>query len=239
MSGDKSRLLLIEDELPIRKFLRVTLEQHLYDCMEAGTGKEALVMAAEYPPDVVVLDLGLPDMNGIEVLTRLREWSKAPVIVLTARGQESDKVAVLDAGADDYVTKPFGVNELLARIRVALRHSSTPDGSPEFCVGDLRVDLLHRRVFSHGQERHLTPIEYRLLTTLVKHAGKVLTHQQLLKEVWGPGTAFETHYLRVYMAQLRRKLEKDPADPAYLLTEAGVGYRLVAEAPTSRPPPSS
>jgi two-component system KDP operon response regulator KdpE len=232
MSTDKPRILLIEDEAPIRKFLRVTLTHHQFDLLEAEKGEEGLVKAAEYVPDVVLLDLGLPDVDGIAVIRRFREWSKTPVIILTARGQESDKVAALDAGADDYVTKPFGVPELLARIRVALRHAAQTPGQPEestFIVGELSVDLLHRRVTVRGSDVHLTPIEYRLLTTLVKHAGKVLTHQQLLKEIWGPGCSQEVHYLRVHMAQLRRKIEVDPADPRFLHTEPGVGYRLVSE----------
>lgn len=232
MLSDKPRILLIEDEAPIRKFLRVSLAHHQFDLLEAEKGEEGLVKAAEYVPDIVLLDLGLPDLDGIEVIRKLREWSQVPVIILTARGQESDKVAALDAGADDYVTKPFGVPELLARIRVALRHAtraSGPSEEPTFTVGDLSVDLLHRRITVRGNEVHLTPIEYRLLTTLVRHAGKVLTHQQLLKEVWGPGSTQETHYLRVHMAQLRRKIERDAADPHYLLTEPGVGYRLISD----------
>lgn len=232
MQHSKTRILLVEDEAPIRKLLRVTLSHHGYECIEAQSGDEGLLKAAEYPPDVVILDLGLPDMEGVEVLRRFREWSKAPVIVLTARGMEAEKVGVLDAGADDYVTKPFGANELLARIRVALRHSTRAgkeSPEPEFQVGELKVDLLHRRVFVAEKETHLTPIEYRLLTTLIKHAGMVLTHQHLLKEVWGPGTTQEVHYLRVYMAQLRQKLEENPADPKYLMTEPGVGYRLLSD----------
>ncbi len=229
---DKPRILVIEDEVAIRKLLRVSLTHHQFECIEAETGEDGLARAAEYVPDVVILDLGLPDMDGLSVIRRMREWAKMPIIVLTARGQEGDKVSALDAGADDYVTKPFGVQELLARLRVALRHSSTgntPESETSFTVGDLRVDFLHRRIFTGDTEVHLTPIEYRLLTTLVKHAGKVLTHQQLLKEVWGPETSQETHYLRVYMAQLRRKLEVNSADPKYLLTEPGVGYRFAGD----------
>ncbi len=183
-------------------------------------------------PDLVVLDLGLPDMDGLEVIRQLRGWSAVPIIILSARQQEGDKVLALDAGADDYLTKPFGVAELLARIRVALRHAtrSTSDSeSPIFEVGDLRVDLSLRQVIVEGKEVHLTPIEYKLLVTLVHHAGKVLTHRHLLREVWGPGYAEESHYLRVYVAQLRRKLEADPARPRYLITEPGVGYRLRVE----------
>ena len=225
-------IVLIEDEPQIRRFLRVTLAGQEYRLFEAVTGADGLVEAATRQPDVVIVDLGLPDMDGIEVIRRLREWTAVPIIVLSARGQEGDKVAALDAGADDYVSKPFGVGELLARIRVALRHAAgAPRGGDDavFAVGDLRVDLARRHVFVGGKEVHLTPIEYKLLTTLVRHAGKVLTHGQLLKEVWGPSHGEEAHYLRVYMAQLRRKLEADPTRPRYLLTEPGVGYRLAAE----------
>lgn len=224
-------VVLIEDEAPIRRFLRVTLETQGYRLFEATTGADGLVEAASRQPDVVIVDLGLPDMDGVQVIRRLREWTSVPVIVLSARGQERDKVAALDAGADDYVSKPFGANELLARIRVALRHAAGA-ARPEdavFSVGDLRVDLGRRRVALAGQEVRLTPIEYKLLTMLVHHAGKVLTHRQLLKEVWGPSHVEQAHYLRVYMAQLRRKLEADPTRPRYLLTEPGVGYRLAAE----------
>lgn len=225
-------IVLIEDEAPIRRFLRATLLSQGYRLFEATTGADGLVEAATRQPDVVIVDLVLPDIDGIEVIRRLREWTAVPVIVLSARGQERDKVAALDAGADDYVSKPFGVSELMARIRVALRHGAGATRSGDdavFSVGDLRVDLARRHVFIAGNEAHLTPTEYRLMTTLVRHAGKVLTHRQLLKEVWGPSHADEAHYLRVYMAQLRRKLEADPTRPRYLLTEPGVGYRLAAE----------
>ena len=180
----------------------------------------------------MIVDLGLPDIDGREVITRLREWSAVPIIVLSARGQEPDKVAALDAGADDYLSKPFGVGELLARMRVALRHGARGDQESvesTLTVGDLQIDLGRRRVLVQGAEVHLTPIEYRLLATLVKHAGKVVTHRQLLREVWGPNAEDQSHYLRVYMAHLRRKLETNPAQPRYLLTEAGVGYRLLTE----------
>jgi two-component system KDP operon response regulator KdpE len=233
IATNKPRILVIEDEAPIRKLLRVALTHHDYELIEASNGKEGLVRAAEFPPDVVILDLGLPDMEGIAVLRSLREWSKSPVIVLTARGHEAEKVTVLDAGADDYVTKPFGANELIARIRVALRHSSRGEAGqqePVFRSGDLRVDQANRRVFVRESEVHLTPIEYRLLSVLIGQAGKVLTHQYLLKEVWGPGHSQETHYLRVHMAQLRRKIERSSADPRHLLTEPGVGYRLISDA---------
>jgi two-component system KDP operon response regulator KdpE len=222
-------VVLIEDEVPIRRFLRVTLDSHGYRLYEAATGADALVEVASRQPDVVILDLGLPDMDGLEVIRRVREWTAVPIIVLSARGQERDKVAALDAGADDYIAKPFGADELLARIRVALRHAAgaTREGAEaKFAVGGLEVDLARRQVRRDGHEIHLTPTEYRLLTTLVRHAGKVLTHRQLLNDVWGPSHAEEAHYLRVYMAQLRRKLEADPAQPRYLLTEPGVGYRL-------------
>ncbi|HVX60537.1 MAG TPA: winged helix-turn-helix domain-containing protein, partial [Pirellulales bacterium] len=183
--------------------------------------------------DLVILDLGLPDKDGLEVLRSLREWLAAPVIVLSARGQEKDKIAALDSGADDYLTKPFGMGELLARVRVALRHASRAAGAgksePRFTVGELTVDFSARRVFLQDKEVRLTPIEYRMLSVLAQHAGKVLTHRQLLKEVWGPGNAEEVHYLRVFMAGLRRKLEATPSQPRYLLTEQGVGYRLADE----------
>jgi len=224
-------IVLIEDEPQIRRFLRATLVSQGYRLFEAATGADGLVEAATRQADVVIVDLGLPDMDGLEVIRRLREWATVPIIVLSARGQERDKVTALDAGADDYVSKPFSAGELLARIRVALRHAAgaVREDEARFTVGDLQVDLAHRRVFATGKEVHLTPIEYKLLTTLVRHAGKVLTHRQLLKEVWGPSHSEEAHYLRVYMAQLRRKLEANPARPRYLLTEPGVGYRLASE----------
>jgi len=224
--------VVIEDEPPIRRFLRATLDGQGYRVFEAGTGEAGLVEAATRQPDVVIVDLGLPDIDGLEVIRRLREWSTVPIVVLSARGQEQDKIAALDAGADDYLSKPFGVGELLARMRVALRHAARfgqDAGESSFTQGDLSVDLARRRVLMHGQEVHLTPIEYRLLTSLVRHAGKVLTHRQLLKEVWGPSHTGETHHLRVHMAQLRRKLEVDSARPRYLLTEPGVGYRLAVD----------
>ncbi len=225
-------VLVIEDEPQIRRFLRPTLVSQGYRMLEAETGEAGLVEAASRQPDVVVLDLGLPDVEGLEVIRRLREWTAVPIIVLSARGQERDKIAALDAGADDYVAKPFAVGELLARLRVALRHgarSASGPGEASFSVGNVRVDLARRRVFVGDVEVHLTRTEYRLLTTLIRHAGKVLTHRQLLHEVWGPPYTAQTHYLRVYMGQLRHKLEADPARPRFLLTEPGVGYRLVTE----------
>jgi len=223
-------ILVIEDEQPIRRFLRASLTAEGYQVQEAEMGGQGLRLARQQPPDLVILDLGLPDVDGQEVLKSLREWFKAPIVVLSARGQESQKVNALDYGADDYVTKPFGVAELLARLRTALRHSSGGmEATPVYTLGELHVDLGARRVVVGGEEVHLTPLEYKLLATLIKHAGKVLTHRYLLQEVWGPGHAEETHYLRVFMANLRRKLEADPARPRYLLTEPAVGYRLAGE----------
>jgi two-component system KDP operon response regulator KdpE len=233
MSTSLPRLLIVEDETPMRKLLSAALASAGYQLDEADTGRHALQRAAQQPPDLVILDLGLPDMDGQEVLRQLREWLSAPVIILSARDQEQQKVTALDNGADDYLTKPFSTTELLARIRVALRHAarsgSAADNLSTYELGDLRVDMSARRVFVRGTEVHLTPIEFKLLTTLVRHAGKVLTHRHLLKEVWGPQRVDETHYLRVFMANLRRKLETDPARPRHLLTEQGVGYRLASE----------
>jgi two-component system KDP operon response regulator KdpE len=231
-SSGGSTVLVIEDDAQIQRFLRVALGSHGYHLFEATTGEAGLVETATRQPDIVILDLGLPDIDGLDVIRRLREWTALPIIVLSARGQERDKIAALDAGADDYVSKPFGVGELLARMRAALRHATrSPDevGESTFSIGDLHVDLPKRQVSVAGNQVHLTPIEYRLLTTLIRHAGKVLTHRQLLLEVWGPPYADQAHYLRVYMAQLRRKLEAVPARPRYILTEPGVGYRLAAE----------
>jgi two-component system KDP operon response regulator KdpE len=224
-------LLVIEDEPQMRHFLRVSLTANGFRFIEADSGAEGIVQAATRGPEVIVLDLGLPDIDGIQVVRRIREWSRVPIIVLSARGSERDKVDALDAGADDYLTKPFGVDELLARLRVALRHAAHIGPKPEdavFTVGDLRVDLAKRQVFVKGAEVHLTPLAYKLLVFLVQHAGKVVTHRQLLREVWGPNTT-ETHYLRVFMGQLRQKLESDPSHPRYLITEPGVGYRLRTE----------
>jgi len=230
--ADGPRILTIEDEAEIRRFLRVSLSHHGFRLLEAETGASGVLHAAQHQPDLILLDLGLPDMDGLEVIRQVREWSRVPIVVLSARGQEREKVTALDSGADDYLTKPFGIGELLARIRVALRHNLAGDrsaGEPVFAVDRLKVDLARRQVFVDGGEVHLTPTEYRLLTTLIKHAGKVITHRQLLKEVWGPDSVYETHYLRVFMAQLRQKIEADPARPRCLLTEPGVGYRLAAE----------
>jgi two-component system KDP operon response regulator KdpE len=225
-------ILVIEDDAQIRRFLRTTLISSGYRLLEATTASEGLRQTSLNHPDLIVLDLGLPDLDGLEVTRRLREWTQTPIIIVSVREQERDKVAALDVGADDYLTKPFGTNELLARIRVALRHALRAiqgDEEPVFTVGGLQMDLTHRQVFVEGVEVHLSPIEYKLLTTLVRYAGKVVTRHQLLKEVWGPAYAGEDHYLRVYMGQLRHKLEADPTRPRYLITEPGVGYRLKTE----------
>ena len=220
-------ILVVEDEAPMRRFLRTALEARGFRVVEAGTLREAESAAADDTPAAILLDLGLPDGDGLSLLARLREWSHAPVIVLSARDREQDKVTALDAGADDYLTKPFGTNELLARIRVALRHAHGQETEdPVVEIGPLRIDHARHEVTVGGDEVHLTPIEFRLLALLARHAGKVLTHRQLLLEVWGPSSTHQTHYLRVHMAALRRKIEKDPARPRWLATEAGVGYRL-------------
>ncbi len=229
MTNAKIAVLVIEDEASIRRFLKMTLTSHGYDFSEATSGQEGMMKVASEKPDIVFLDLGLPDIDGLEVTKQLREWTSTPIIVLSARGQEKDKVEALDAGADDYLTKPFGVAELLARARVALRRtlvSSTGEPQSTFNFGDVEVDFLKRQVTAKGVELHLTPIEYKLLATLIKYADRVVTHNHLLREAWGAEYSAETHYLRVYMAQLRRKLETNPAQPKYLITEPGVGYRL-------------
>lgn len=232
MSDAKSAgplVLIVDDEPQVRRYLRTSLQAHGYRTLEAATGAEALRMASQYVPDVVLLDLGLPDLDGTEVTRRMREWTRVPILVISARGQESDKVHALDAGADDYLTKPFGFAELLARVRVALRHAqiAPTDGSEStFTCGPLRLELALRRVFLADREIHLTPIEYKLLTTLARHAGKVVTHKQLLQEVWGPQSTEQNQYLRVYMTHLRRKLEPPESRTRIFKTEAGVGYRL-------------
>jgi two-component system KDP operon response regulator KdpE len=229
MSQDKGMILLIEDEPQMQRFLRIVLQGKGYCFIEAQTGQEGLVQAATRSPDIILLDLGLPDIDGLEVTRRLREWSDIPIIVLSAREQEQDKIKALDAGADDYLTKPFGAGELLARIRVAIRHKvmrQSTTGEPVFILDNLRIDMSRRQVFLNEQEVHLTPIEYKLLTVLIQNAGKVVTHNQLLKEAWGPSYTKETQYLRVYMTQLRHKLELDPARPRFLINEPGIGYRL-------------
>ncbi len=224
------KILVVDDEAAIRRFLRASLDPAQFTLVEAEDGATGLRAAATENPEVVLLDLGMPDMDGIEVARRLREWSAVPIIVLSARGQEADKIDALDAGADDYLTKPFGVGELFARIRVALRHAQKADPpDPVVRAGDLTIDLALRRVLRGDEEIHLTPNEYRLLAVLARHAGRVVTHKQLLREVWGEAYADESHYLRVYMGQLRHKLETDPGQPKALTTEPGVGYRLKTE----------
>jgi two-component system, OmpR family, KDP operon response regulator KdpE len=227
LTGAEPLILVVEDEAQMRHFLRVSLTGNGYRVVESETAEDALLQAAARNPEIILLDLGLPDQDGLSVTARLREWSSTPIIVISARGQEDDKIKALDAGADDYVTKPFGVGELLARIRVALRHkATTAAGSSQFVAGALKVDLGRRQVSVSDTEVHLTPIEYKLLTTLIKYAGRVVTHRQLLREVWGPNSSEQTQYLRVYMGQLRHKLEQNPSRPQYLLTEPGVGYRI-------------
>jgi len=225
----KPNALIIDDELQIRRLLRACLEGNGYRVLEAGTGQEGITQVAQHPPDLVLLDLGLPDMDGVAVLKRIREWSQVPVVVLSVRDREEDKVSALDNGADDYITKPFSSAELLARLRVAQRHALPAGESPVFRSGPLEVDLTARIVKRDGQEVKLTATEYSLLRFFVRHAGKVLTHRQILTEVWGPGYVDQTHYLRVYMAHLREKLEIDSAKPRLFTTEPGVGYRLFAE----------
>ncbi len=225
-------VLVVEDEAQMRRFLRVSLTNHGYRVLEAERGQLALDLATSHNPDIVLLDLGLPDMDGLTVTQALRSWMKAPLLVLSARGQEDDKIKALDAGADDYVTKPFSMGELLARMRVALRHArerGEASGTSVLAFGELRIDLGARLVFVADREIHLTPHEYKLLVVLAQNAGRVMTHQHLLKEVWGPNHGGDTQYLRVYMGQLRRKLEATPARPRYLVTEPGVGYRMRAE----------
>ena len=222
-------ILIIEDEAPMRRFLRTTLRAQGYQAVEAASAREGMAHAAGRNPDVILLDLGLPDADGLDTTRELRLLTRAPVIVLSARGQEADKVTALDRGADDYLTKPFGVSELLARVRVALRRAALPSNAPAqevFEVGNLRVDLLRREVRRDGAEVHLTPTEYKLLTALIREAGRVVTHRKLLEEVWGTNYLDQGHYLRVYMGQLRHKLEPDPSRPRLLTTEPGIGYRL-------------
>jgi two-component system KDP operon response regulator KdpE len=220
-------VLVIEDEVQMRRFLRASLTNNGYQVYESETAADGLAQAASRSPDLVLLDLGLPDQDGLLVTENLRQWAKMPIIVLSARGKEEDKIKALDAGADDYLTKPFGIGELLARIRVALRHTARSEsGASQFAMGDVKVDLAKRQVTKGDQEVHLTPIEYKLLATLIKYEGRVITHRQLLREVWGLNSSEQTQYLRVYMAQLRHKLEDSPSRPRFLMTEPGVGYRL-------------
>ncbi|MHB1591693.1 MAG: two-component system response regulator KdpE [Sulfuricella sp.] len=230
MSENTPVIVLVEDDKQIRRFVRAALEAEGCHVFEAETVRQGLVEAGTRKPDMVILDLGLPDRDGIEFIRDLRGWSGLPIVVLSARSDETDKIAALDAGADDYLTKPFSVGELLARVRVALRHrDKTGDGATVVEFGGVRVDLANRIVKRDGLQIHLTPIEYRLLTLLIRDAGKVLTQRQILREVWGPSHIESSHYLRIYMGQLRHKLEDNPAQPRWLLTEVGVGYRLAVE----------
>jgi len=227
LSEPQPTVLVIEDEVQMRRFLRASLSNNGYQVYESETAADGLAQAASRNPDLVLLDLGLPDQDGLVVTERLREWARMPIIVISARGKEEDKIKALDVGADDYLTKPFGIGELLARIRVALRHSARSEsGESQFTMGDVKVDLSRRQVLKAEQEVHLTPIEYKLLATLIKYEGRVITHRQLLREVWGLNSSEQTQYLRVYMAQLRHKLETNPSRPQFLTTEPGVGYRL-------------
>jgi len=220
--------LVIDDEPQIRRLLRVTLEANGYEVFDAATGQDGIVQAAQCRPEIILLDLGLPDLDGVEVLKRIREWSRVPVIILSVRDREHDKIAALDAGADDFVTKPFGSGELLARLRTTLRRSQPPAAEAIFRAGKVEVDFAARIVRKNGAEVKLMPTEYALLRLLVVHAGKVLTHRQLLTEVWGPNAVEQTQYLRVHIAHLREKLEDNPAQPKLIITESGVGYRAVS-----------
>jgi two-component system, OmpR family, KDP operon response regulator KdpE len=228
MTAALKKILVIDDELQIRRFLRVVLEANGYSIIEASTGKDGVYKTTTEHPDSIILDLGLPDMDGSAVLKQIREWSAVPIIILSVRDDEKGKVAALDAGADDYVVKPFGVNELIARLRVALRHGREgAEEIKEFHNGGLQVDLVNRIVKVNGSPVKLTATEYSLLIQFVKHAGRVLTHRHLMKEIWGPFREDETQYLRVYMAALRKKLEADPGRPKLFVTESGVGYRML------------
>ncbi|MDF9408781.1 MAG: KDP operon transcriptional regulatory protein KdpE [Pelotomaculum sp. PtaB.Bin013] len=222
-----TRILVIDDEKQIRRLLKVTLSEHDYEVEEAVDGREGINKVLYCKPDLIILDLGLPDLDGIEVVKKLREWSGTPIIIISVREQENDKIAALDAGADDYVTKPFGMGELLARIRAAMRHASGAGDEPVMNFDELAVDIAHRRVTVGEKEIKLTPTEYEILKNLAVCAGKVLTHKQLLRAVWGPAYQNDAQYLRVYVGQLRRKIEVDPSRPRHIITEPGVGYRLL------------
>jgi two-component system KDP operon response regulator KdpE len=228
MGTDGPRILVVDDERAIRRLLRASLGAHGYQVFEAATAQQGLEATTTVRPDLIILDLGLPDLDGIDVTRQLREWSKVPIVVLSVRGHDGDKIAALDAGADDYLTKPFSTGELLARIRVAMRHATREAEEPVVATGELVVDLSHRLIKLAGREISVTPIEYLLLKTLALHAGKVLLHRHLLREVWGPGYDHDSNLLRVNISKLRHKIESDPARPQYILTEPGVGYRLRA-----------
>jgi two-component system KDP operon response regulator KdpE len=230
MPDSRATILVVEDEPEIRRFLRATLEAEGYRVAESGSGRRGSIDAATHKPDMAIVDLGLPDFDGVEVIRRIREWSAMPIVVLSARTHERSKIEALDAGADDYVTKPFAIGELLARIRAGLRHAvRPPSGAQVLALDDASVDLESRRASRMGSEVRLTPTEFRLLAALARRLGMVVTQRQLLTEVWGPSHARDTHYLRIYMKQLRDKLERDPVRPRHLLTETGVGYRLVVD----------
>jgi two-component system KDP operon response regulator KdpE len=232
MTHPNAAVLIVEDDQGIRRFLRAALETEGYRVIESTTGRRGKLDAGTQKPDLAIVDLGLPDLDGLEVIAAIRTWSRMPIIVLSARQPERDKIAALDAGADDYVTKPFGIGELLARLRVALRHGArTGEGEVQLQLGPVIIDLVSRRALRDGHEIHLTPIEFRVVAVLAAHLGLVVTHKQLLTEVWGPAYANNTHYLRIYLKQIRDKLEVDPMRPRHFLTEAGVGYRLVSEGP--------
>lgn len=227
--SDHLRVLVVDDEIEIRRFLRASLGVHGYSVFEASCGQEALQKALDNRPDLVILDLGLPDINGMEITRRIREWSRMPIIILSVRAQEQNKIEALDAGADDYLTKPFGVGELMARIRVVMRHVAAPSGEPVFRIGELVIDLARHRVNVSGKDVILTPTEFDLLKTMAQNAGKVMTHKQLIRQVWGTTYEDEDRLLRVNVANLRKKIEVDPSKPMYLVTELGVGYRLRGE----------
>jgi len=223
-----AKILVIDDEVEIRRLLKVGLTAHGYDFLEAANGKDGLVQAATLRPDIVILDMGLPDLEGLSVVSQIREWSQVPIIILSVRGQDQDKVKALDLGADDYLTKPFSMSELMARIRVALRHQGNIKDQPVIQVGELYADLSRRLVKVAGNEVHLTPIEYDLLKILLTNAGKVVTHGYLLASIWGGNSQEYSQYLRIYISHLRKKIEQDPNQPKLILTEPGVGYRLAA-----------
>lgn len=229
MATKGARVLVIDDEQQIRRFLRVALKAHDFGVREASSGKEGLREATTYHPDIILLDLGLPDLDGLSILQSLREWSQVPVIILSVREQERDKIKALDSGADDYVTKPFNMGELLARMRVAMRHVAKTEDEQVITLGELTLDLIHRLATIQGQEVKLTPTEYEILKHLAINTGRVLTHRQLLCAIWGKEYQKETHYLRVYIRNMRQKIEPDPTQPRYILTEPGVGYRLVGK----------
>jgi two-component system KDP operon response regulator KdpE len=231
--NNKPYILVVEDDKPIRNFITASLGAQGFNYIETEKGNEAIALSMSYNPDLIILDLGLPDIDGIEVVAKIREWSKTPIIIVSARENERQKIEALDKGADDYLTKPFGIGELLARIRVSLRHRTTNQTENEnkdtFKVKDLIVDFNKRRVIINNEEMHLTPIEYKIMALLCKYSGKVLTHNFIIHEIWGSAIGNETQSLRVFMASLRRKIEKNPAQPEYIYTEVGVGYRLIDE----------